>query len=169
MNIGSFGVEWDLIIKIVTILLMGMGLVVIPILPGLVIIWATALGYGMVSGFGVLGWIMFALITLLMLGGSILDNVLMSAKAHKEGAPWWVVTIAMVSAILGSLLIPIPIIGGVLTALAVLFVIQLLRLKNTKIALSSLKGMLIGWGWALLFRFIIGVVMISLWLIWAWA
>jgi len=169
MDNGSFIITWDMIIKAVPLLFMVMGLLVIPILPGLVIIWIAALGYGITSGFGTLGWIMLALITVLMLGGSILDNVLMSTQAHKEGAPWWVVMIAMVSAVVGSFIIPIPILGGVLAALGVLFGIQWLRLKNVKMALASLKGMLIGWGWALVFRFIIGVVMIGLWLIWAWA
>ena len=169
MNMGSFNLTWDLIIKSVSFLFMGIGLLVIPVLPGLVIIWATALGYGIASGFGTLGWIMFTIITLLMLAGSIVDNVMISTQAHKEGAPWWVVITAMASAVVGSFIIPVPILGGVLTALAVLFLIQRLRLKNAKLALASLKGMLIGWGWALVFRFIIGLVMISLWLIWAWA
>jgi uncharacterized protein len=168
MTSGSFNLTWDVIIKTATILFMGMGLLVIPILPGLVIIWAAALGYGIAAKFGTLGWIMFVLISVLMLGGSILDNVLMSTQAHKEGAPWWVVTIAMVSAIVGSFIVPIPIIGGILTALLVLFLVQWLRLKNARMALTSMRGMLIGCGWALIFRFIIGLVMIGLWLIWAW-
>jgi uncharacterized protein YqgC (DUF456 family) len=147
---------------------MGLGFLVIPILPGLVIIWTAALGYGIASGFSTLGWIMFGIITLLMLAGSIIDNVMMSTRAHKEGAPWWVVIIAMVSAVAGSFIIPVPILGGVLTVLGVLFLIQWLRLKNAKIALASLKGMLIGWGWGLVIRFIIGIVMIGLWLVWAW-
>ena len=169
MTPGAFTLTWDLVIKSVTLLIMGMGLLVIPILPGLVIIWAAALGYGFAAGFGILGWIMFALITLLMVGGSVLDNVLMSTQAHKEGAPWWVMMIAMASAIVGSFIVPIPIIGGILTALLVLFAIQWLRIRNVKLALASMKGMLIGCGWALALRFIIGLFMIGLWFIWALA
>jgi uncharacterized protein YqgC (DUF456 family) len=149
--------------------MMAVGLLVIPILPGLVIIWVAALGYGIAAGFGALGWIMFTLISLLMVGGSVLDNVLMGAKAHKEGAPWWVVLIALVSAILGNFIIPIPIIGGILAALLVLFLIEWIRLKDARKALSSMRGMLVGCGWAVVFRVIIGLVMIGLWLIWAWA
>ncbi len=158
---------WADFFKLITFLLMGVGLMVIPILPGLVIIWAAALGYGLVVGFSTLGWVMFAIITVLMLAGSILDNVLMGAKAHKEGAPWWVVILAMLAAVAGSLLIPVPIIGGILAAVLVLFGIQWARLKDARQALASLKGMLIGCGWALLFRFIIGIIMIGLWLVWA--
>jgi uncharacterized protein YqgC (DUF456 family) len=169
MQIGSTFIGIDLVVKVVALAMMAVGFLVIPILPGLVIIWATALGYGILVGFGTLGWVMFAFITVLMLGGSILDNVLMGARAHKEGAPWWVVLISMVSAVVGNFVIPIPILGGILAALLVLFLIEWLRLKDAKKALVSMRGMLIGCGWAAVFRVIIGLAMIGLWLIWALA
>jgi len=167
MQIGPYNIEIEQIARGIAIVMMAVGLLVIPILPGLVIIWVSALGYGIAAGFGVLGWVMFALITILMLAGSILDNLLMGAQAHKEGTPWWVVLIALVSAIIGSFVIPI--VGGILAALLVLFLIQWIRLKDAKKALTSMKGMMVGWGWAAVFRVIIGLVMIGLWLIWAWA
>jgi len=169
MQIGPYTIEIEQVARGIAIVMMAVGLLVTPILPGLVIIWVTALIYGIAAGFGVLGWVMFALITVLMLAGSIMDNVLMGAQAHKEGAPWWVVLIALASAIIGSFVIPIPIIGGILAALLVLFLIEWIRLKDTRKVLASMKGMLVGWGWAAVFRVIIGMVMIGLWLIWAWA
>ncbi len=168
MTIGPYVINLDLIIKIFTLAAMVVGLLVLPLLPGLVIIWVAALGYGLVAGFGTLGWIMFALITVLMLGGSIIDNILMGTSAHKEGAPWWVVLLATLAAILGSILIPLPILGGILAGLLTLFGIEWLRQKDWRKALLSMKGMLIGWGWAFVIRFITGMVMIGLWLIWAW-
>jgi uncharacterized protein YqgC (DUF456 family) len=169
MQIGPYFIAIDQVARAVALVMMAVGLLVIPILPGLVIIWVSALGYGIAAGFGVLGWVMFAFITLLMLAGSVLDNVLMGASAHKEGAPWWVVLIAMLAAIIGNFVIPIPILGGILAALLVLFLIEWLRLKDARKALASMRGMLVGCGWAVVFRVIIGLVMIGLWLIWAWA
>jgi len=168
MTIGSYFINIDLVIEGIALTAMLVGLLVVPILPGLVIIWVAALGYGLAAGFGILGWVMFALITVFMIFGSVIDNVLMGTRAHKEGAPWWVVLVAMAAAILGSFLIPIPIIGGILAALLTLFVIEWIRRKDWRKALTSIKGMLIGWGWAFVIRFIIGVVMIGLWMIWAW-
>jgi uncharacterized protein len=168
MTTDPSSVPVELIARIVAMTVMILGFLVIPFLPGLVIIWVAALGYGIAAGFGTLGWIMFALITLLMVGGSILDNVLIGTRTHKEGAPWWVVLIALASAVIGNFIIPIPIVGGVLVALLVLFIIQYMRLKNVKQALTSLRGMLVGCGLGVIFRVIIGGVMISLWLIWAW-
>jgi uncharacterized protein YqgC (DUF456 family) len=166
MTIGSYFINVDLIIKGITLTAMLMGLLVIPFLPGLVIIWVAGLGYGMIAGFGILGWVMFAIMTVLMLAGSILDNLLMGTSAHKEGAPWWVILIALVAAIAGNFALPI--IGGILAALLVLFLIEWLRRKDWRKALTSMKGMLVGCGWAFVFRFIIGMIMIGLWLIWAW-
>jgi uncharacterized protein len=168
MYIGPYFIDLEQVARGVTIVVMLVGQLVIPILPGLVIIWVAALGYGLAAGFGVLGWVMFALITVLMLVGTVVDNVLMGTSAHKEGAPWWVVLIAMVAAIIGSFIIPIPIAGGILAALLTLFGIEWLRRKDWRRALLSIKGMLVGWGWAFVIRFIIGMVMIGLWLIWAW-
>jgi uncharacterized protein YqgC (DUF456 family) len=168
MVIGPFSIDIPLLIKSITLTVMLAGLLVLPLLPGLVIIWVVALGYGLAAGFGTLGWIMFALMTVLMIAGSVVDNILMGRSAHKEGAPWWVILVAMVAAILGSFVIPIPIIGGILAALGTLFGIEWIRRKNWRKALASLKGMLVGWGWAFVIRFIIGMIMIGLWLIWAW-
>ena len=56
-------------INILTTLTMLFGLfgLVIPIFPGNVVMWLAALIYGLVFGFGRLGGVMFAIITLLML------------------------------------------------------------------------------------------------------
>ncbi len=168
MSIGPFTIDVPLLIKSITMTVMLAGLLVLPLLPGLVIIWVAALGYGLASGFGTLGWIIFAVLTVLMIAGSVIDNVIIGRSAHKEGAPWWATLLALVAAILGSFLIPIPVIGGILAALGTLFVIEWIRLSDWRKALRTMKGMAVGWGWAFVIRFIIGLVMIGLWLIWAW-
>jgi hypothetical protein len=157
----------DVLLKALTLTVMLIGLLglVVPIMPGLVIIWVAALGYGLFAGFGTLGWVMFALITVLMIVGSVVDNILMGAKAHESGAPWWVVLVALLAGILGNFALPI--IGGLLAALLALFLVEYIRRKNAKEALKSMKGMLIGCGWALVIRFIMGLFMIGFWLIWA--
>ncbi len=167
MYIGQLYINLETVLRVAVLTIMALGMLVIPILPGLVIIWVAALGYGLIAGFGLLGWIMFGIITVLMIAGSVLDNVLMGTSAHKKGAPWWAILIAMVAAIAANFFLPI--IGGILGGLLVLFLIEWLRLRDWRVALDSMKGMLIGWGWAFVFRFIIGMIMIGLWLIWAWA
>ncbi|MCS7011970.1 MAG: DUF456 domain-containing protein [Anaerolineales bacterium] len=168
MTIGPYYIHLDLVLQGFILTVMLVGLLITPILPGLLIIWAAALVYGLIAGFGVLGWVMFVLITILMIVGSVLDNVLMGASAYKEGAPWWVILLALIATVAGGFFIPLPIIGGVSAGLATLFLVEWIRRKNAHQAWTSVKAMLAGWSWAALFRSIIALVMIVLWVIWAW-
>jgi len=150
-----------------TFMLFGLFGLIIPIMPGLVIIWVAALGYGIAAGFGTLGWIMFAIITLLMIAGSFIDNVLMGTQARQSGASWVSIAAALVFGLAGNFVLPV--IGGLIAALLALFIAEWIRRKNWRESLKSVGGMGWGCGWAFMIRFIMGVVMIGLWLIWAWA
>jgi hypothetical protein len=76
------------------------------------------------------------------------------------------VLIALIAGIAGNFALPV--IGGVLAALLALFLVEWIRRKNWREALTAMKGMALGCGWAFVIRFIIGVIMIGLWMIWAW-
>ncbi len=148
-----------------TFMLFGLFGLVIPIMPGLVIIWVAALGYGLAAGFSTLGWWMFAIITLLMLTGSFVDNLLMGTQARKSGASWVSIGAALVFGIAGNFILPV--IGGLIAALLALFIAEWLRRKDWREALKSVRGMAWGCGWAFVIRFIMGTIMIGLWLVWA--
>ena len=155
---------------LLTVMLFGLfSLVLLPILPGLVIIWAAALVYGLVTGFAsTTGIILFVVISVLMIAGSLVDNVLMGASAHKTGASLTSVTIALVAGMIGSFFLPL--FGGILLSLAALFALEYYRRRNWREALTSTKGMALGCGWAVVLRFVMGLVMIGLygaWMVWA--
>lgn len=158
---------WDTTFHVIVLAVMLFGLLglVIPILPGLVIIWVAGLVYGLVDGFTWQNGILFALMTIIMLGGNLVDNVIMGASARKQGASWVAIAIALVLGILGSILLP-PF-GGLAAALLGLFGFEFYRLRDWRKALESTKGMAIGCGWAALIRAGLGALMIGLWVIWA--
>jgi uncharacterized protein YqgC (DUF456 family) len=151
----------------VSLIMMIVGLfgLIIPIFPGIVVIWLAVLGYGVVTGFTTLGWVMFALITILLLVGVTIDNILMGASAHKEGAAWSSLLLGMLAGILGTIIFP-PI-GGLIAAPLVVLLLEYLRQRDWKKALLTLRGLAIGWGTSFVARFFIGLVMIGLWLVWA--
>jgi uncharacterized protein YqgC (DUF456 family) len=155
-------------IHILTFLTMLVGLfgLVIPIFPGNVVMWLAALVYGLVFGFGRVGGILFAIITVLMLVAALADNVLMGAKAREKGASWTSIILALVAGIIGTIVLP-PI-GGIIAAPLVLYGLELQRLGNSDEAMKVVKALLIGWGLAFVVRFGIGIVMLSLWGIWAY-
>jgi uncharacterized protein YqgC (DUF456 family) len=111
---------------------------------------------------------MFALITVLMIVGSFIDNLLMGTQAHKGGASWVSVVLALIFLIVGNFIIPIPVLGGLILAFVVLFVAEWIRRKDHKEAWKAALGLATGFSMAALIRFIMGLVMIGLWMIWAW-
>jgi uncharacterized protein YqgC (DUF456 family) len=150
---------------ILLIMLGGLGGLIIPIFPGIVVIWLAALGYGVASSFGTLGIVFFTLITLLMIAGVTVDNLLMGVEARQRGAPWLTLLIGAAAGILGTLLIP-PI-GGLITAPLVILLLEYHRRGDWQSAIQTLRALVLGWSKAFIARFAIGVLMVVFWLIWA--
>jgi len=140
---------------------------IVPIFPGLIVIWLLALLYGIVSGFGTLGAVLFVIITVLAILGEVSDNQLMSKKARQEGARWFSIAIAFVAGMVGSIVFS-PL-GGIAAALGALFLAEFISSRDHRKALAITKGMAIGWGWSFVLQFGVGLTMIALWAIWAWA
>jgi uncharacterized protein len=153
---------------VLAIMLFGLVGLIIPVLPGLVIIWVPALVYGIITGFNWTSGILFAIMTVLMLVGNVVDNVIMGAKARQQGASWLAIGIAIVLGIIGSIVFP-PF-GGLIAALIGLFAVEYFRLRDLQKAVDSTRSMAIGCGWAAVIRFGIGIIMILLWGAWIlWA
>ena len=136
------------------------------IIPGLTIIWLAVLVYGLVSGFNLASGVLFGVITLLMIGGNLIDNLLMGSEARKTGASWISILVALVAGVAGTFLLP-PF-GGLLFAAIGILIVEWIRKKNLKDGLKSTGGILKGCGLSVVSRFLIGVVMIGLWGIWVW-
>ncbi len=150
-------------ITVITIIVMLIGLfgLIVPIFPGLVIIWLAALGFGLISGFTTGGWILFAIITLLMIVGNAIDGVLMGAKALEYGASKRSIVLTLVIALVVSLFLS-PI-GGLLSAPLALYLLEKNNGHTKEEAWAITRGLMTGWGWAFVARFGIGILMIVLW------
>lgn len=157
MNYGSVALQ----ITVLAVMIAGLLTLFIPVLPGLVIIWVAALVYYLVVGFNLTSGILFAVITLLAIAGGLIDNVIMGGSARSKGASWLAIGVALVAALIGSLVWP-PF-GGLIGALLALFVVEFIRLKDWRQALDTTSSMAVGCGWAVVARIGIGAVMIILW------
>jgi hypothetical protein len=138
---------------------------IIPFFPGVTVIWVAGLAYGIVTGFDTLGIIIMALITLGFLAGVTVDNVLMGAGARRGGASWWTIVVAVLAGITGT--IAFPPIGGFIAVPLAIFLMELFRNREVEDAWRATRGLALGWGLSFLVRFAIGLVMIALWLVWA--
>lgn len=153
-----------------TFMLVGLFGLLIPIFPGIAVIWLAAFVYmlyavfsGMMTGWD---WFLFALLTILGAIGGVVDNIIITAKLRETGTPWRSIGIGLVIGLISSCFLT-PFAALVITPLA-LYGVEYLRLRDARSAFDSAKGWLIGFGWTFLALFAIGVVMIGLWLLWVW-
>lgn len=147
------------------IMLVGLFSLLVPILPGLVIMWLAALGYGFVHGFDTPGIVFIILVTILTIAGSLMDNLLMGVGAKKGGASWSSILIALIAGLVGTIVFP-PFGGFIAAPLAVLL-LEYIRLRDWKKAWIALRGLATGWGAAFAVRFLFGLIILGIWLYWA--
>jgi len=153
-----------------TVLLLGLFGLLIPIFPGLTIMWIAILIYAVVQAIignmTWVGWLLFTLITLLMIGGNIVDNIIIAKHVRDKNVPWSSILWAFSAGIIVSFTLT-PIAGMIASPLG-LFLAEWYRLKEKKQAFDNTKAWMTGWGWSLAARFGIGLVMILFWGLWAW-
>ncbi len=148
------------------VMLLGLFSLLFYIIPGLTIIWLAVLVYAIVDGLTLWSGIIFGAITLLMIGGNIIDNLMMGKEARKSGASWVSIIVALVAGIAGTFILP-PF-GGLIFAAVGILIVEWIRKKNFKDGLKSTGGILKGCGFAVVARFSIGLIMIALWGVWVW-
>jgi uncharacterized protein YqgC (DUF456 family) len=159
--------EWlNLSLQVLIILGMVIGEIgqIIPFFPGIPIIWLSILGYGLMSGFNWKNGIVFAIITVLMLFSTVIDNILLGASARQKGTSWLAIGIGTVVMLVAGLFLS-PLVG-LIAAFAAIFLVEFLRRNDWRAALASLRSLIVGFGWTMLARLAIGLVMICLWVFW---
>jgi uncharacterized protein YqgC (DUF456 family) len=168
----DFQTTFQVIVEIFTLFVLLIGLIglVVPVFPGLTIMWFATLIYaliqrsaGLMTGWD---WFLFAAITVLMIFGNIIDNVIIAYKMRDKYIPWSSIIWAFAAGLIASLFFT-PIVGLIAAPLG-LFVAEVSRLKDREQAIQSTKAYMIGWGWAFGARFLIGLVMTGLWMLSAW-
>jgi uncharacterized protein YqgC (DUF456 family) len=152
------------------VLLAGLAGLLIPVFPGLTIMWLGTLVYALVQASSGemtwVDWLLFVLITLLMIGGNIVDNIIIAKHVREKNVPWSSIIWAFAAGLVVSLFFT-PI-AGMIASPAGLFLAEWRRLKDRSLALANTKAWLTGWGWSFAARFGIGVVMLVFWGLWAW-
>ncbi|MDD2522581.1 MAG: DUF456 domain-containing protein [Anaerolineaceae bacterium] len=138
--------------------------------PGLTVAWVGQLIWVIFVGFNKSheGWqfgltiAIFVVNTIIMIIGTLLDNILGAAGTRKKGVPWWEIFLVMVIMVVGGIfLTPI---GGLAISLGTLFLIEYYRLeKDSQKAWESTKALAFGYGTAAIIRFFLCLLMIGLW------
>jgi len=162
----------QVMLEVITLFVLLVGLLglIVPVFPGLVIMWLGTLVYALIQNAAgnMTGWdwFLFGVITVLMIVGSVVDNVIITYKMRDKYIPWSSILWAFAGGIIASLfLTPL---GGLVAAPVVLYLAEMSRLKDRDAAMASTKAYMIGWGWAFGVRFLIGIMITGFWMLWAW-
>jgi uncharacterized protein YqgC (DUF456 family) len=158
------------------IMLIGLLGLIVPVFPGLLIIWLATLFYALLESsagrMNALGWTLFGLITVLMVIGNIIDNIIIARKMRGKAIPWFSIALAYAGGLIGTLAFaPVATVFtpfmGIVGSLASLFGAEWLRLRKVRPAFVSARSYMIAWGWSYAAVFGIGLLMILVWVLWA--
>lgn len=155
----------DALLVVAVAVVMAVGLVgtVLPVLPGLVLIWAAALTYGLTAGFDVT-WVPFAVISVLLVVGYVASFALPGQRGVKAGAPFSTLALGAVGAVVGFFVIPV--VGIVVGGVGATYLAELGRTGDQATAWRSTKAVLIGFGLSALAELTAGIAMVITWVVW---
>lgn len=130
----------------VAFILVGVVGIIVPILPGMLLVWFTVIVYAWRTGFEVIGWASIAVITIIALITGLSNLWLPLLGAKKIGAAKRAMFLGIIGAIVGTFLIPIPLLGTVIGYAVGVFLGELQKQRDLKLALRASLGGVAGWG-----------------------
>jgi uncharacterized protein YqgC (DUF456 family) len=145
-------------------LVMAVGLVgvVIPVLPGLLLIWGAGLAWVLLDGGGAARWAVLVMMTALLGFGSAMKYVLPARAVKEGGAPFTTMLAGAVGAVIGFFAIPV--VGLFVGGIAGIFLAELLRLGDAVRAYRSTRAALLAIGLGILIELLAGVGMVLVWI-----
>lgn len=149
-------------------ILIAVGIVgtVVPVLPGLWLIWGACLLYGIVAGFGTPGLVAMVLLTVVAVAGSVAVYAIPSRRAERAGVSLPGRAFAVALAVVGFFVIPV--VGAPLGFALGILLAAFVQTRDWREAgestLATIKGMLAASG----VQFGAGMLMGLVWVAWVW-
>lgn len=150
-------------LEIAVAIAMAIGLVgvIVPVLPGLILMWGAVGVWALLDGGGAWRWATFGVVTVLAVVGTVAALTLSGRKATDAGAPWWALVFALVGAVIGFVMIPV--LGIVVGGIAGLWVAELIRLRDPRTAWDTTWSALQGYGLGTVIQMVAGVAIVLIW------
>ena len=146
---------------IALVMLVGIVGVVVPVLPGLVLVWAAGLVWVWLDGGGPGRIVVGVLLTLLLVVGTVVKYALPARSASGAGAPRTTLLLGVAGAVVG--LFVIPVVGVVVGGVGAVFVAELIRLQDAQTAWRSTWAVLRAVGIGILVELTAAVLMLGTW------
>jgi uncharacterized protein YqgC (DUF456 family) len=145
-------------------LVMAIGLVgvVVPVIPGLLLVAAAGLGWAILAD-GAGPWIVFGVMAAVLAVGTVAKYVLPSRTLRQAGAPASTLVLGAVGGIVGFFVIPV--IGLLVGAVAGIYLGEARRLSDSRAAGRSTLATLKAIGIGLLIELLAGVLAVAIWFV----
>jgi uncharacterized protein YqgC (DUF456 family) len=147
-------------------ILVGVAGIIIPVLPGSILIGLSLLAWALWGGAGTAGWVVFGIGLVLVLAGMAASAVLTGRKLKQHSIPGRSVVTGLVLGVVGMFLIPV--VGLFLGFAAGLLLSELHRTRVWRTAVASSWAALKATGLGMIAEFVLGCLAASTWVIGVW-
>ena len=154
----------SVVVLVGVVMAVGVAGTLVPFVPGLGLVLAAAVGYGLAEGFGGVGLAAMAVIVALALAGTAAGVVLPSRAAGHAGARPASLALGAVGAVIGFFVVPV--VGLPLGGAAGIYLAERLRSGDGAAAWRSTRATLKGFGLAALVQLGAGTAMVLAWVGW---
>ena len=137
---------------------------VVPLVPGISLVWGAGLVYGLGEGFGAVGAGAFAAMTVLAAAATVAGYVVPKRRATGAGASGRSVWLGIIGAVVGAFTVPV--VGLPLGGVLGIYVGEYLRTSDTSASWRATRATVAGFGIAALVQFGAALAMIAAWVAW---
>jgi len=153
-----------LVVLVGALMIAGVAGTLLPVLPGLWLIWAAGAFFGLVGGFGTVGWVAMAILTTLAVAGTVASFVVPQRRASAAEIAWWGQVLAIILSVAGFFLVPV--VGAPLGFVLGIVIASILVTRSLRAAIPaawfSLKSMILVSG----LQLGAGLAMFLVWIVW---
>jgi uncharacterized protein YqgC (DUF456 family) len=142
------------------IMLVGLIGIVLPVIPGTVLIFVAALLYALVERFQAVGWPTLLVLGLLTILATSADIWASSIGAKVGGASGWSVVVGLLAGLAGFVVFSLP--GAIIGAILGVLITEIIRVGDWQQALKAGSGWIVGWILSTVFQLIIGLIMVAI-------
>jgi len=153
--------EITLFIITIAVMLFGLAGVILPLIPGVPIIFGAALLYALLTGFSTISGQMLIIFAILTVFSIVLDWMASVVGVKKMGGSYAGMIGAFIGMVVGLVLPGVGIIGFIIGAFVGAYAMELLINKNTRVALRAGLGSFLGFLAGGLMKFVVGVIIIG--------
>ncbi|HSR32248.1 MAG TPA: DUF456 domain-containing protein [Anaerolineae bacterium] len=150
------------IVLILTLIVMLVGVIgiVLPIIPGTILIFVAALIYALIERFQAVGWPTLVVLGFLAAVATSADIWASSVGARMSGASGWSVIVGLVAGLAGFVVFSLP--GAIFGAILGVLLTEIIRVGDWRQALKAGSGWLLGWVLSTVVQLVIGLIMVAI-------